>query len=97
MIRVHELKCWPEYYGKIVKGTKRFEFRKNDRNFQTGDILCLREWRPETCSYTGNEQYVSIDYIMHYIPSHVVLSQIPKDYCIMSITSVKISITRIQP
>lgn len=45
-MRTHELKCWPEPYDAIVAGTKRFEFRRDDRGFAVGDILVLRKWNP---------------------------------------------------
>lgn len=43
----HELKIWPQFYCRVKDGTKTFEVRKNDRNFQFGDIVILREWDPE--------------------------------------------------
>lgn len=42
----HELKTWPEYYGPISTGEKPFEIRVNDRDFEVGDILVLREFKP---------------------------------------------------
>lgn len=48
----HELKIWPEFFSKVVRGTKKAEVRKNDRNFQQGDSVSLREWNPETKLFT---------------------------------------------
>lgn len=42
----HELKCHTEYFGRICSGQKTFEIRKNDRDFQVGDILVLKEYDP---------------------------------------------------
>lgn len=44
----HELKIWPQYYCRVADGTKTFEVRKNDRGFQPGDTVILREWNPNT-------------------------------------------------
>lgn len=42
----HELKIWPQYYCRVADGSKTFEVRKNDRGFQPGDSVELREWDP---------------------------------------------------
>jgi len=44
----HELKCHSEYFQRICTGQKTFEIRKNDRDYQVGDILALREYDPKT-------------------------------------------------
>lgn len=43
----HDLKVWPVYFERLLDGTKTFDVRKDDRNYQAGDILILREWQPE--------------------------------------------------
>lgn len=40
----HELKTLPEYYQQVISGQKRFEYRRNDRGYQVGDVLILREY-----------------------------------------------------
>lgn len=47
----HELKVWPEYYAAIDAGKKTLELRKDDRGFQVGDSLLLREFDPKTGIY----------------------------------------------
>lgn len=43
----HELKIWPQFYQAVADGSKTFEIRKNDRGFQKGDIVFLKEYDPE--------------------------------------------------
>lgn len=42
----HELKIWPQFYGRVADGSKTFEVRFNDRGYQPGDIVILKEWDP---------------------------------------------------
>lgn len=60
----HDLKTWPEFFEAIWEGKKLFELRKNDRNFRVGDLLCLREWNPDTREYTGRHVYTSVTFIL---------------------------------
>lgn len=43
----HELKIWPQYFCRVEDGSKTFEVRKNDRGFQLGDTVILKEYDPE--------------------------------------------------
>ena len=50
----HELKIWPMYYERVKNGSKTFEVRKNDRNFQMGDTVTLKEFDPEATNPTDS-------------------------------------------
>lgn len=68
-LTVHELKCWPLYYGPILSGLKPFDVRQgNDRQYQVDDIVTFREWDPEKLEYTGNSCTRQITYVMHGAP-----------------------------
>ena len=74
---IHELKILPEYLGAIIEGTKTFEIRKNDRNFEVGDLLLLRGWNGE--KYTGEETTVEVIYMLddtsrYILDGYVVMS-----------------------
>jgi hypothetical protein len=62
--RTHELKTWPEFFRAIRDGRKRFELRRNDRDFGVGDCLVLREWNPETKQYTGHKETRYVTYVL---------------------------------
>lgn len=62
---VHSLKILPEYYDLHCNGSKTFEIRQNDRDFQVGDFLLLEEYFPETKRYTGRSILKPVKYIFH--------------------------------
>lgn len=75
---IHELKIHPEYFEAVVLGRKRFEVRKNDRNFQCGDLLDLREFMPGE-GYTGHRRRFLVTYVLRggefgIDPEYVVMS-----------------------
>lgn len=60
----HDLKVWPKFYDDVLYRRKRFEVRKNDRNYQVGDILRLRRFDPDKNDYTGGECLRLVTYMM---------------------------------
>ena len=65
-MRYHILKTWPEYFAPIIQGKKKFEYRRNDRDYQVGDILYLREYDANAVpgAYTGRQATVKVTYIL---------------------------------
>lgn len=59
MSRTHELKTWHPPFEAILHGHKRYEIRKDDREFAVGDELVLREWEP--ARHGGFGQIVGMD------------------------------------
>lgn len=55
MIKIHELKILPEYFEAVFKGDKTFEIRKDDRGFEVGDILILKEFQEGFLDHTKGE------------------------------------------
>ncbi|WP_297512682.1 ASCH/PUA domain-containing protein [uncultured Caulobacter sp.] len=60
----HELKTWPKYFAAVRSGQKRFEIRRNDRDFAVGDILVLREFDPASDTYTGQSEERQITFLL---------------------------------
>lgn len=77
----HELKIHPEHYKNVLLGLKKVEIRKNDRNYQEGDLLILNEFDPKTEKYTGCQVKRKVDFIVKDVPgldSNYVILQISK-------------------
>ena len=87
-MKIHELKILPEYYDAVRCGDKRFEIRKNDRNFHRGDILRLKEWDGE--KVTGEELDALVRYILFDFTGGL-----QDGYCIMSIDTMMHDIPRV--
>jgi hypothetical protein len=62
--KTHKLKTWLRYFYAIKNGTKTFELRKNDRDFQVGDTLVLQEYDENENEYTGRELSVVVSYVI---------------------------------
>lgn len=87
----HFLKIWPQYFCRVADGSKTFEVRENDRGFQPGDIVVLREWdsskvyhaqHPMDCShdgYTGQSLEFKVGYVLPIDEKRVVFSLLPKE------------------
>lgn len=61
---VHELKTLPQYFNDVESYVKKFEIRKNDRDFKLGDFLELKEWDDKAEQYTGRKISRCISYIL---------------------------------
>ncbi len=75
IIKYHGLKVFPCYFKSTWEGNKLFEIRKNDRNYEVGDILILMEYIKESKEYTGKIIIAQITYItaVNQIKDNVVL------------------------
>ena len=80
-MKIHELKTIEPYFSDICREQKTFEIRKDDRNFQEGDLLLLRKYNPETKEYSTRQILCEITYI---IPAGTFEGLAP-GYCAMGI------------
>jgi len=74
------LKCWTPSFKALKDGTKRFEYRKDDRPYEVGVTVKQEEWNPNT-EYTGAFLYHDITWIIRGG-----IFGIPEGYCIFSTT-----------
>src|SRR5262245_36596847 len=85
----HMLKTWSNVFAAVKDGRKRFEWRRDDRGFEVGDVLLVREWDPHAKDFVDiggfdepfrpNELPVRVTYIARGNFG------IPPGYCVMSI------------
>ena len=89
-MKLHKLKLTQPYFnqvkyhnGKVENFYKRFEIRKNDRNYQVGDLLLLIDYvdvYPNSESYYGDAYFTEINYMLdsnYTIDNYVVLGLNP--------------------
>lgn len=81
-MKLHTLKILPQYYVAVANGEKTFELRKNDRNYQVGDLI--------TFTNTDGTPYITpykeiivfrITYILENVPQY----GLKDGYCILGI------------
>ena len=82
MAREHELKCLPGFFREVWTEKKKFEIRKDDRGYRSGDRVLLREFDGE--QYTGREVMADILYILRGCPEY----GLAEDYCILSLGNI---------
>lgn len=82
-LTIHELKCWPQYFDLTYRGLKWFEYRQNDRDYQVGDVLHLKEYDPETKVYSGRWLDLKVVSVIEDCPG------LADGYCIMGIAIIE--------
>lgn len=77
----HDLKIVPSFFKAVRDRSKTFEVRINDRGFQRGDTVVLREWNPELRNpdgslgfYTEEDETFVIGYVLPIDEKRVVFS-----------------------
>lgn len=97
-MKLHELKILHEYLIDITLGKKTFELRKNDRDYQVGDLIRFIDIREDDSaaknSIYKNQIEPNIDentlYRITYVLKGVEQYGIDKDYCILAIKKLNI-------
>lgn len=82
-MKLHVLKIKLEYFKEVVFGAKKAEVRKNDRNFQEGDIIHFVQ--PDCSEYPSfeNNAFV-ITHVLEGVPEY----GLAEEYAVLSIERV---------
>lgn len=87
--RIHTLKSWPKFFDAIGQGERVHELRRNDRDFEIGDVCELLEYDPALDKYSGRALSVVITSITSAAkPCAVSEIALHSDFCILSIRRV---------
>lgn len=65
----HEIKTEKQYFERVMSSEKTFEIRRDDRGYQTGDVVVMNEVdrrNSATLRETGRSVRVRIKYVSHY-------------------------------
>jgi hypothetical protein len=85
-VRTHELKSWSRFFRAIVTGERSHELRRNDRDFRVRDRVYLREYDPDSDTYSGAScQAVITSMTSRDAPCAVSDQGLNPDFCILSI------------
>lgn len=63
-VTTHCVKCWREFFAHLRDGSKKFEYRVNDRNYQAGDTIVLKESDKRTGLESGDRLTFRIAYVL---------------------------------
>ena len=92
-MKLHELKIKHEYLIEVDRGRKTFELRKNDRDYQVGDLIHFVDIKDtkqnDKCDcdiYIDNNDLYKITYVLKNVEQY----GLDKDYCILAIKKLEI-------
>lgn len=66
----HDIKIHPSFFEMVIRGEKKAEIRKNDRPYEKGDMISLREYNREH-GYTGRKVDVKVLGVLHESPGMI--------------------------
>lgn len=62
MIMLHRVKCFDLWFAEVTTDLKPFEIRRNDRDYEVGDLIELNETRD--AEYTGRAALYKITSVL---------------------------------
>lgn len=67
--KIHIVKCWPNAFESVALGLKTADLRHNDRGYQEGDDVVMREYVEgdgSAARFTGRELRVKITHVFYH-------------------------------
>lgn len=61
-MKIHRVKCFDRWFAEVTTGLMPFEIRRNDRNYEVGDLIELNETRD--AGYTGRAALFRITFVL---------------------------------
>lgn len=103
-MKLHELKIKAEYLEAIALGRKNFELRKNDRDYQEGDLIKFNLVNDDGQTITDRYDFAYVNGEFRYIQKvnlndlykiTYILKDVPQygldaDYCILGIKKLEL-------
>ena len=83
-MKIHELKIQLPYFEAVYTGLKTFEFRKDDRDFEVGDLIRFRVLG-KTILGVDNSVLSDVLFKIKYILRDIPDLGLPQGYCILGI------------
>lgn len=82
-MKLHILKIETCYFNDILSKRKTFEIRKNDRDYQLGDLIHFVHYNGD--EFINSTEVFKITYILKDVSEY----GLDKDYCILGIKELK--------
>ena len=92
-MKLHELKILHKYLLDVDLGNKTFELRKNDRDYQVGDLIRFIDIREDDSTAKKQREPNSDEntlYRITYVLKDVEKYGLDRDYCILAIKKLNI-------
>lgn len=79
--KAHQLKCSTTFFPAIWDRSKPFEVRKNDRDYEEGDVLLLDEYDP----VHGHTRRVALRKVTYLLTHEMFPGGVPPGYVVMGL------------
>ncbi len=65
-MKQHKIKLNIPFFDEVETGNKRFEIRLNDRDYEEGDVVIMKEFDSDNDRFTGRSIKKTIGFLTDY-------------------------------